>query len=75
MIDFIDITITAILTAVIKEIVSLVSLTIKKYIINRKWEFKITFLKMKRSIDDNSSIYHPNTPFTFNENHEFAVHS
>ena len=33
------------------------------------------FLKMKRSIDDNSSIYHPNTPFAFNENHEFAVHS
>lgn len=75
MIDFTDITITAILTAVIKEIVSLVSLTIKKFI-NRKWEFKITFLKTKKSIDDNdSSIYHPNTPFTFNENHEFAVHS
>lgn len=74
--DLTDIIITAILTTVTKEIVSLLSLTIKKYIINRKWEFKIIFLKMKRSIDDNdSSIYHPNTPFTFNENHKFPVHS
>jgi hypothetical protein len=73
--DFTDITITAILTAAIKEIVSLVSLTIKKYIINRKWEFKITFLKMKGSSNDNySSVYHPNTPFTFDENHNFVGH-
>jgi hypothetical protein len=74
MTDFTDITITAILTAAIKEIVSLISLAIKKYLINREWGFKFTFLKRRRSLDDNtSSVNHPNTPFTFN-GQEFVAH-
>jgi hypothetical protein len=74
MTDFTDITITAILTAAIKEIVSLISLAIKKYLINREWGFKFTFLKSRRSLDDNtSSVNHPNTPFTFN-GQEFVAH-
>ena len=73
--DFTDIIISVILTAAIKEIVSLVSLAIKKYyIINRKWEFKSAFLKRRRSSDDNTwSVNHPNTPFTFNGT-EFVPH-
>ena len=73
MVDITTIIITAILTAAIKDIVSL---AIKKFIINKKWEFKFTFLKKKSSSEYNegSSIYHPNTPFTFDENHNFLGH-
>ena len=46
-----------------------------KYLIEIKGKFKFTFLKKKRSLDDdNSSIYHPNTPFTFSESHNFVDH-
>ena len=70
--DLTDIIITAILTTVITEIFSL---AIKKYIIEKKWEFKFSFLKKKRSTNnDDSSIYHPNTRFTFDEHHNFVDH-
>ena len=46
-----------------------------KYLIENKGKFRFTFLKKKRSLDDdNSTIYHPNTRFTFDENHNFVDH-
>ncbi|MGI0050736.1 MAG: hypothetical protein ACRD8K_03270 [Nitrososphaeraceae archaeon] len=41
-------------------------MTIKKYIFEKKWEFKFTFLKKKQSSNKyDSSIVHPNTRFTW----------
>ena len=70
--DFTNNIITNILTAAITEIFSL---AIKKYIIDKKWrKFKFTFLKKKRLVDNSLSIPHPNTRFTFDENHNFVDH-
>jgi hypothetical protein len=73
MVDITTIMITAILTAAIKEIVSL---ALKKFIMDKKWEFKFTFLKKKRSSENDEGLIidHPNTPFTFDENHNFVEH-
>ena len=61
-----DIIITAILSTVITEIVSM---AIKKYIIEKKWEFEFAFLKKKQSSNKyDLSIYHPNTPVTYTGN-------
>lgn len=46
------------------------------YIIQNKEKIIFVFKKIfKKTRDYDLSNNHPNTPFTFNENHEFAVHS
>ena len=47
MVDITTIMITAILTAAIKEIVSL---ALKKFIMDKKWEFKFTFFEKEKII-------------------------
>lgn len=46
-----------------------------RYLIENKGKYKFTLLKRKRtSSKDESTFYHPNTPFTFDENHTFVGH-
>lgn len=69
--QFEEVLIIALVNALVSTLISKAS----KYIIENKGKFKIIFLKWKRSsINDHSSVYHPNTPFTFDENHTFVGH-
>jgi hypothetical protein len=64
--NFTDNIITAILSTILREIISM---TIKKYIFEKKWEIKFPFLKKKQSSNTyDSSIVHPNTPLTWTGN-------
>jgi hypothetical protein len=67
----IEILIIALVNALISNLIS----EAFKYLIENKGKFKLFFSKRKRSSNnDDSRVYHPNTPFTFEENHLFVEH-
>jgi hypothetical protein len=64
---------TILIIALVNALVSNIICRVIRYLIENKGKFKFT-LKKKRSPDDDPTVYHPNTPFTFDEHHNFVGH-